>query len=884
MLDTATLQILQMEVFMRKIPSSVTGVQLTIEVSKEVHGPDYSQFNQAKLMNFHVFLHRIQRHRKRGGAFKTGCITFPDQSAARQFLAFCGGDFPPRPIVVDSANGRSRHVIQFMPSKKDPRPQVLETIKNTPFVDAQLLHERDDIKRNLESGVIALRGLQFGRECRDGVFSIEWEKVFDMQDCMVSIEYERRLILISHGYYGVRLSFSQVHHAQYNDSSEDSSVLLSLKYPPIFTDKPSVFGLNVFGLDLKAQRTALPFVPGASNLSTGISVQPFTSLRLLCASKKDLRQLQKSWSVARVRRAMSAANFPAEPRNLYSTDALKQIEQWLNSLDWCVAFHADALVKNEVLEPREILSIIPHIGRVIAVQGAAFAAGLLRFLGLEWARPTVSDDTEGFQTIEEYFPNLLKEYRDGPIPAVRERDSDGVLFDCYHATVTPTRILLEGPFPEQTNRVIRQYYANCDSFIRIAFVDENNLHFHHDEDIDHDSFIQTHVGRILGTGLRIGGRWFEFLAYSQSALKQHSLWFVTRFQEESSSSTVTCAADIIERIGDFRDNDTRYCPARYGARISQAFTATIPSIPIDTDGIKVKTVDDITRGKHCFTDGIGTISPGVANEVWKVLCHRKRFVHDAERAVPKALQIRLGGAKGILSVDHRLPGKIIQLRPSMIKFNTPGPDNLEIARICNKPNGMTLNRPLIMILEGLGINGDTFVQFQRDAIKRIESLVSSTGGFAQVIGDYGLGTSFRLTKSLLRVSDLGCDIRNEFYRKLVKTAVLHILRDIKHHARIPVPGYTLVGVADIHGYLKEGEIFACIDDGVDRKFLKGPVCVSRSPTIHPGDVQMAHAIGSPPADSPFAIEPLANTVVFSTQGNWTYLLVFGLYLLFSSQP
>lgn len=40
----------------------------------------------------------------------------------------------------------------------------------------------------------------------------------------------------------------------------------------------------------------------------------------------------------------------------------------------------------------------------------------------------------------------------------------------------------------------------------------------------------------------------------------------------------------------------------------------------------------------------------------------------------------------------------------------------------------------------------------------------------------------------------------------------------------------------------------------------------RSPVIHPGDVQLARAIGKPPMGSCFEHEPLLNTVVFPTKG------------------
>ena len=100
-------------------------------------------------------------------------------------------------------------------------------------------------------------------------------------------------------------------------------------------------------------------------------------------------------------------------------------------------------------------------------------------------------------------------------------------------------------------------------------------------------------------------------------------------------------------------------------------------------------------------------------------------------------------------------------------------------------------------------------------------------------------------------------------------AVNHVLRDLKQRARIPIPGaWTLVGVADVHGFLQKDQIFACIKDSYMHEpiYLEGPTVISRSPTIHPGDVRVAHAIGRPPPGSCFEKEKLPNTVVFSIRG------------------
>ena len=167
------------------------------------------------------------------------------------------------------------------------------------------------------------------------------------------------------------------------------------------------------------------------------------------------------------------------------------------------------------------------------------------------------------------------------------------------------------------------------------------------------------------------------------------------------------------------------------------------------------------------------------------------------------------------------------------------------------------------------MNCHRHVKAVQDAQQSVNSLERS----ARLLEAHGLGVSFRLASTILNLHKLGLDPPNDdvFWRQAMDFAINHVLRELKHHARIPVPGpesWTLVGVADIHGQLEEGEIFACIDSPNESRliYLEGPCLISRSPTIHPGDVQMVHAIGRPPAGSALASESLRNTVVFSIQG------------------
>jgi hypothetical protein len=342
------------------------------------------------------------------------------------------------------------------------------------------------------------------------------------------------------------------------------------------------------------------------------------------------------------------------------------------------------------------------------------------------------------------------------------------------------------------------------------------------------------------------------------------------------------AAMIIQSLGTFNglphDPELMHCPARYAARISQAFTATeATTVKVRDEDIKrIKDVKTKAKGKHhyAFTDGSGNLSQELARSIWAAIGPKGSA---SEENFPHAYQIRLGGSKGMLSVDYKLKGKVIAIRPSMIKFEVPETKDktteIEIARAILGPTSYHLNRPLIMLLEGLGVRIEEIKRFQDQAVLDTQHVGRSLKNAAALFEAHGLGSSFRLATVLRNLEKIyaGSLQEDPFYNQLLQVSVFHVLRDLKNYARIPIPGaWTLVGVADTHGFLKENEIFACVKqpDG-EVTYLEGHVLVSRSPCIHPGDVQAAIAIGPPPECSPFAKDPLPNTVVFSIKGTIT---------------
>lgn len=87
--------------------------------------------------------------------------------------------------------------------------------------------------------------------------------------------------------------------------------------------------------------------------------------------------------------------------------------------------------------------------------------------------------------------------------------------------------------------------------------------------------------------------------------------------------------------------------------------------------VKVDLVEDETVGKYLYTDGIGKISPNLAESISKKLKN-----YDAN-----VFQIRFRGSKGVLCMNRLLPDNTIILRKSMQKFECPSEEAMKILDI-----------------------------------------------------------------------------------------------------------------------------------------------------------------------------------------------------------
>lgn len=190
-------------------------------------------------------------------------------------------------------------------------------------------------------------------------------------------------------------------------------------------------------------------------------------------------------------------------------------------------------------------------------------------------------------------------------------------------------------------------------------------------------------------------------------------------------------------------------------------------------------IPDVETENRVFSDGVGTISKDAATAIHAVLPLRK--------GLPTCFQIRMGGAKGMLSIDPSLKGFTIRVRPSMVKFDAEDKNNLEICDAGSKPIPLVLNRQIIKIMEDMGVPEQWFFKVQGLRIDQLRKATATTKNTANFIKIQGVGHCVRLFRLFLLINKLKLNYKEvPFLRSIVEAVVLRELRLLKHKARIPV--------------------------------------------------------------------------------------------------
>ena len=433
----------------------------------------------------------------------------------------------------------------------------------------------------------------------------------------------------------------------------------------------------------------------------------------------------------------------------------------------------------------------------------------------------------------------------------------------HRAQVTPTKVYFYGPEINISNRVIRHFIDDLENFMRVSFVDEDGERLWSADlqprNIAGSSDKQTKLYRrlqsILGKGIAVGGKRFDFLAFSASQLKDSSVWMFA-------SRPGLCATDIRRWMGDFSGIRN---VAKYAARLGQSFGSSTETLSVARH--ETEMIPDVENYKYCFSDGIGKISAAFASQVAKK-CDLS--------STPSAFQIRYGGFKGVVAVDPSSRVKL-SLRKSMCKFES-GNTKLDVLAY-SKPQFCFLNRQLITLLSTLGVEDEVFLRKQEELVKKLDELLSDPATAMEVLNAISPGEMAGILKEMLNCGYVPQE--EPFLSMMLQTFRAAKLNELRTKSRIFVPmGRAMMGCLDETCTLEYGQVFIQVTsassfvlDGLEifpensrngagggSVIIKGMVVVSKNPCLHPGDLRVLQAVDV------WDLHHLVDCVVFPQKG------------------
>uniref|UniRef100_A0A183CBH6 RNA-directed RNA polymerase n=1 Tax=Globodera pallida TaxID=36090 RepID=A0A183CBH6_GLOPA len=428
--------------------------------------------------------------------------------------------------------------------------------------------------------------------------------------------------------------------------------------------------------------------------------------------------------------------------------------------------------------------------------------------------------------------------------------------------ITPSRMLFVAPELLMGNRVLRMDPMKypLDTFLRVVFRDDDGRPVH-----------ATNVGamlidRFIGTKLRnciiVAGRSFNYFGSSNSQMRDNGCYFI--------NATVEQIREFRTKLGSFKIQSA----PKMMSRLAQCFTQARET-GIELERRFYSTSFDYQGGRdskqepYCFSDGVGKISYETALELSREL--------KLEDCVPSCYQIRFRGFKGVLSVDKNLDSFREWGREHGIK-DTTDPNKrdwqkLEIVKY-SSPVPICLNRPVNNILDQVSAL-QSKASHQR-ICNRVHLLLDlHLHALTRALMDETKARNKlgEFPKVILydEIKDLNLT-KEPFFRSMVSASVRASLRKLRMKLQIPIPsslGRAMFGIVDESGQLQYGQVFVRYTKNcalklpgptTERHVLRGPIMITKNPSIVAGDIRMFTAVDIP------ALHYLCDVVVFPRYG------------------
>ncbi|KAI9645329.1 hypothetical protein NHQ30_006065 [Ciborinia camelliae] len=539
---------------------------------------------------------------------------------------------------------------------------------------------------------------------------------------------------------------------------------------------------------------------------------------------------------------------PREARSAKS-DILLDLDRVMVHLPFEVRYQLEVCISREIINEYNINEKFINSLAKIAAQDPAKARNLLEYVAENYSSKRLYDPSSIFANNEAL---AFSSTTDIPHYCAFSRK----------ATVTPSSIYFSSPTVETTNRVLRYYSKENKEgrFLRVQFTDEKfEGRINACADKIRNDGIFTRVFRTISNGIRIGDRHYEFLAFGNSQFRENGAYFFCP------PAYLTCN-DIRQWMGNFSHINV---VAKYAARLGQCFSTTRAIKGLSAPDL-VK-IPDIERNGYCFTDGVGKISPFLAQMIAAELKLRTNLA-------PSAFQFRLGGCKGILVVSPDAKDKEVHIRKSQQKF-TAVYNGLEIIR-CSQFSSATLNRQTITILSSLGVKDEVFLDMLSAQLSDYQNAMSNNTIALNLLNRYIDDNHMTINIASMILNGFMTE-KEPFVLSLLHLWRAWSIKLLKEKAKIIVEnGAFVLGCVDetntLRGYTKptvacgttykEDELPQIFIQVPDREnttqynVIEGICLVGRNPSLHPGDLRVVQAVNVP------ALHHLRDVVVFPQSG------------------
>ena len=492
---------------MRNIPYAVGEIELNRLLQPTLHGPIFEPVFQGGA----PFDFRIQLFKpKRRGPPHSGCgvITVPTVAIGLRLIE----------LGSIAVHGR---VVAFTTSNKPARPEHIDIVQR-PYQDP-VVREREEQRRAELATQIGVNYVQF---CWTGFkeVSIEWEK---QGDWLVSFDDNNRAIVLQLNSWRIVIRNTTIESIE-----EDGDFYhLDLDFPPTLeVEEARADPLNLSSLlealgvsaptPLRDRQSALEEEQQA--IISFVNVLRFRLANPYSGGEKFRGKMQL------IDRRIHGYRGPRPTHlGLFTAHSLGELQDWCERQEYQIAFQVHAILCKRLIAPTMLLGLVPIFEQIIHDLTSDEVVDILKRF-----EQFIREPEEG---MEDWRPRqFLRLCIDNRATNVARRvvspEESSRLFECYHVTITPTSQLLSGPIPETSNRVLRWYTEYQHHFLRVNFTEEDgNNNIRMDREVDNSKFVQKRFGGVLKNGIKVAGRRFEFLAYSQSALREHAVWFISPF-------------------------------------------------------------------------------------------------------------------------------------------------------------------------------------------------------------------------------------------------------------------------------------------------------------------------------------------------------------------